>query len=36
VNGKVMVLTKKCQKVALGAISEFFGSKTPYKQHDEV
>jgi hypothetical protein len=30
VNGKAMVLTKKCQKAALGVISEFFGSKTPY------
>ncbi len=31
-----MVLTKNCQKVALGVIFEFFGSKTPYKQYDEV
>jgi hypothetical protein len=28
--------TKKCTKVVARAISSFFGSKTPYKGHDEA
>jgi len=28
--------TKKCTKIVVGAIFSFFGSKTPYKRHDEA
>jgi hypothetical protein len=31
-----MQLAKKCPKIIIGAISFFFGSKTPYKKQDEM
>jgi hypothetical protein len=34
--GSLMQPTKKCTKVVPKAISYFFGSKTPYKRHDEA
>ncbi len=34
--GRLMQPTNKCTKVVARVISSFFGSKTPYKRHDEA
>jgi hypothetical protein len=35
-NTRCLQLAKKCPKITLGAISFFFGSKTPYRKQDEA